>query len=78
MFLWMQDFDFCINLIKFYQFFFKFYPNFIEIGQIMPKFYPNFDQIGLNFAQTCQKNLPGYASSSYATAFADIIVMPQI
>jgi len=43
MFLGMQDFDFCLNLIKFFQI----YPNFIQIIQICP----NFTQILPKFAQ---------------------------
>jgi len=42
MFLEMQGFDFCPNLIKFY----PIYPN-------LPKIYPYLAQIGLNFAQIC-------------------------
>jgi len=60
MFLGIQDFDFCPNLIKF----FPIYPN-------LPKSYPNFTQIGLNFAQICQKKFArgcGRIPSSYATA----------
>jgi len=47
MFLGMQDFDFCPNLIKFYPNFTKFtqiLPNLPKFAQILPKFC----KIGLN------------------------------
>jgi len=40
MFLGMQDFDFCSNLIKFYQIYPKFYPiypNLPKFAHILPK-----------------------------------------
>jgi len=52
MFLEMQDFDVCSNLIKFY----PFYPNF---AQNLPKL----AQIGLNFAHICLKNFLGDAAT---------------
>jgi len=64
----MQNFDFCPNLIKFYQIYrnlHNFYPNLL-------KFYPNFDQIGINFTQIYLKKLarvcdriPGYNATAH-------------
>jgi len=63
MFLGMQDFDFCPNLIKFYPnftYFTQILPNLPKFYPNLPKFYPNcpnFAQIGLNFAQILLKHL---------------------
>jgi len=41
MFLGMQNFDFCLNLIKFYPNFIKFIQILLKFAQTLPKFCPN-------------------------------------
>jgi len=73
MFLRMQNFDFCPNLIKFYQI----YPNLTQFIQI----YPNFAQIGVNFAQICLKKMlgdaPAFPVSTPLLGFENVFITPH-
>jgi len=68
MFLRMQDFDFCPNLIKFYLNFTQFIsinPNLVKCFPNLPKFYPNFHKFCPNylkkFAGECGRIVSSYA-----------------